>query len=74
MDKLIRIIIMVIASGILPFIANIIYEPFRNIKDFKELNFVEKILWIIFYIFIMNWLVIVPSVLAFECLKYIINN
>lgn len=74
MDKLIRIIVMIIASGALPFIANLIYEPFKKKEDLKELNIVEKILWGAFYIFILNWFIIMPSVVFFECFKYLINN
>lgn len=74
MDKLIRVIIMIIASGSLPFIANIIYEPFKDIENFKELNIVEKILWGGIYIFILNWFIITPSIVIFNCFKYLINN
>ena len=71
MDKLIRLFIFIIASGSIPFIANIIYKAF---EDFKELTTVEKTLWGGFYIFILNWFIITPSIVAFECFKYFVNN
>lgn len=74
MDKIIRIILMIIAGGSLPFISNIIYKPFRDIEDIKKMNIVEKVLWGFFYIFIMNWFVIAPAIVFIECLKYLINN
>lgn len=74
MDKLVRIIIMLFVGGCIPFLANIIYEPFRDLDNIKKLNIVEKVLWGGFYIFILNWLIIVPSMIFFECFKYLINN
>lgn len=70
MDIFIRILIMIGVSVALPLIANIIYEPFRDKKSFKELNIIEKIGMCILY-FILNWFIIVPSILFFECFKYV---
>lgn len=70
MDKLIRIILMIICGISLPFIAMNLYKPF---EDFKELNTIEQILWLLLYIFIANWLVIAPSIIFFKCFEYIMN-
>lgn len=68
MDYLIRFIIMILCGVFIPYIANIIYKP---LKSYNELNAVEKILWGCFYLFIVNWFVITPSMLFFNCFKYI---
>lgn len=74
MDKLIRIVIMIIVGLFLPYIANIIYKPFRDTDAIQEMNIVEKILWGLFYVFIMNWLIVAPAMIFSECFKYILNN
>lgn len=68
MNILIRIIIMILSGIAIPYLANIIYEPMR---EFNELNKIEKILWILIYIFILNWFIVVPSMYFFECFRYI---
>ncbi len=68
MDILIRLIIMLMCGIAIPYISNMIYEP---LKYFKELDIVEKILWSLFYIFLMNWFIITPSLIFVNCFKYI---
>lgn len=68
MDILIRIIIMIFTGILIPYLSNIIYEP---LKHYKELTKIEKILWGLGYIFIINWIIITPSILFFDCFKYI---
>lgn len=67
MDIIIRILIM-LGCGIWIIYFSTFYRPFEN---FKELNIIEKILWGLFYIFIVNWFIIVPSVIFLDCFKYI---
>ena len=71
MDKLIRIVIMIIASGSIPFIAKIIYEPFQKFDEFSD---TEKYMWLAFYTFVLNWLIIAPSIIVLKCAEYILNN
>ena len=68
MDILIILIIMILCGIFIPYISNIIYKP---LEDFNSLNTIEKILWGLFYIFIVNWFVIAPSIIFFDCFKYI---
>lgn len=68
MDILIRLIIMLICGIAIPYLGNMIYKP---LESFKELDAIGKILWSLFYIFIMNWFVITPSLIFVNCFKYI---
>lgn len=68
MDYIIRFIIMISCGIFIPYIAKTVYEP---LKSFNEFNTVEKILWGSFYFFIVNWIVITPSIIFFECFKYV---
>ena len=72
MGVLIRIIIMFISGGAIPFIANIIYSDFK--EDFNNLkNNFEKIAFLLFYMLLPNFFIIVPSIVFFNCFTYIIN-
>lgn len=68
MDILIRIILMIISGFSIPYIANLIYSPMEN---FKELSIVSKIGVLLFYTFIANWFIILPSIIFMDCFKYI---
>ena len=67
MDILIRIILMLISGFSIPYIANL-YSPMEN---FKELSIVSKIGVLLFYTFIVNWFIILPSIIFMDCFKYI---
>lgn len=68
MDILIRIILMLITGFSLPYISNLIYS---QMKDFKKLSIVSKIVVLLFYAFIVNWFIILPSIVFIECFKYV---
>lgn len=68
MDILIRIILMLITGFSLPYISNLIYS---QMKDFKKLSIVSKIGVLLFYAFIVNWFIILPSIVFIECFKYV---
>ncbi len=68
MDIFIRIIIMIICSIIISYIATNIYMPLNDL-DKKE-----KIYMYIFYGFFINWFIITPSIVFFECFKYILGK
>lgn len=76
MDILIRVILMIICSIIIPLIGKLLYSPLSEIK-YKELNKSEKIELIpygLLYIFLFNWFIITPSIVFFNCLKYILGS
>ena len=64
----IRIILMIISGFSIPYIANLIYSP---MKDFKELSIIFKVGVLLFYTFISNWFIILPSIIFMECFKYV---
>lgn len=66
MDKLIRVIIMIICFIAIPHIGNVLYA------DFKDLNKSEKIKMYGYYIF-FSWFMIIPCYEFMECLKYLIQ-
>ncbi len=70
MDILIRIIIAVGLSIVLPFIGSALYE---DMSKFKELTKKEKIINLLIYIFVANWFIITPSYIIMKCLIYLID-
>lgn len=67
MDILIRIILMIITGFSIPYIANL----YTSMKNFKELSIISKIGVLLFYTFIANWFIIIPSIIFMDCFKYI---
>ena len=70
MDILVRIIIMIAITILLPFIAKIISEPLYEKEDLKNSNIIEKIGYFVIY-FLLNWFIIAPSLVFMECFKYV---
>ena len=73
MDILIRIVLMLGCGLLIPYIGRWLYGPLVEV-NFKELEKSELISQAFIYIFILNWFIIAPSIIFFNCFKYIIDT
>lgn len=70
MDKLIRIIIMIICFIAIPYLGNMLYSDFKIKKE--DLKNIDKIGEIIIFL-LLQWVIIIPCYTFMECLKYLIQ-